>query len=334
MRVFALIVALGLGFLPGQSPNSVTVKEAKAFIALLTPEQRVRSVFALDSEQLTNWHFVPRQRPGVAWRSLSEDQKRAGHALLKSTLSKLGYEKVEAVRALEPVLYEMENRNPGRDESNYAFSFFGDPSDSKPWAWRYEGHHLSLTFIYRDGRLVASSPQFLGSNPAEVDSGPKKGTRVLAKEQDIAHQLLGSLSAEQKKIAIIADQTTGDIVTGASRVAAIEGRKGLGYGAMTKPQQELLLKLLRAHAEVQSDKEQARRMKQIEEEELSNLVFAWMGATERRARNYYRIQGKNLIVEFDNSQNNGNHIHTVWRNRKEDFGGDLLKEHYEHGHEH
>lgn len=329
-----MLVACGVCFVPAQAPKSLVAKEANALIALLSEDQRRRGVFPVDSDQLTNWHFVPRDRPGFAWSSLSAEQKNAGHRLLKAALSKVGYEKIEAIRALEPILYEMENRNPGRDENNYAFSFFGSPSDTKPWAWRYEGHHLSLTFVYRDGQLVSSSPQFLGTNPAEVDSGPKKGTRILHKEQDIALQLLASLTPDQLKVAKIAEQTTGDIITGAARVAAIEGRKGLSYGAMSESQRKMLLKLLQAHAEVQSEREQMRRIRQIEEEEVSELVFAWMGSPERRARNYYRIQGKNLIIEFDNSQNNGNHIHTVWRNRKEDFGADVLKEHYQHGHRH
>ncbi|MBC8063267.1 MAG: DUF3500 domain-containing protein [Chlorobia bacterium] len=329
---FVLVVILLATFI-GQTPKSQVAREAHAFLAALTIEQRGKAAYPADSNQLYNWHFVPRDRPGIPWSDLNEAQKKEAQTLLRASLSKIGYQKIEEIRALEPVLREIEGGNLSRDENRYSFAFFGNPSDTKPWAWRYEGHHLSLTFAYRDGTLVASTPQFLGSNPAEVLTGPKKGNRPLAKEQDLAHKLLESLNPAQLAKAKIANETKGDIVTGNARRAAVEGNLGLSYREMLSPQKQALMDLLRAHAEVQSEKEQARRMKQIEGEEL-DLVFAWMGTTERKGRHYYRIQGKNLLVEYDNSQGNGTHVHTVWRNLTEDFGSDPLKEHYEHGHSH
>ncbi len=312
--------------------ESDSAKNAKNFLKLLTPEQRAKAVYALDSDQLFNWHFVPRSRPGIPWSALEIRQKAAGQELLTKTLSKAGYEKIEVIRSLEAVLFELENGNAGRDSTNYSFVFFGEPSDSKPWAWRYEGHHLSLTFVYRDGQLVSSSPQFLGSNPAEVRSGPRKGTRTLAKEQDLAFKLLNSLAPEQTKLAIQDTKTRGDIFTGNSRKAAIEGRKGLAFEAMNPVQRATFLELVSVHAEVQSEREQARRIKQIKVEKKEDLVFAWMGSLKPGAPHYYRIQGKDILIEYDNSQGNGNHIHAVWRNLSEDFGGDVLGEHLTHHH--
>lgn len=330
---FILVVVLLAAFI-GQTPRLAVVKEAHAFLTTLTQDQRAKAVFSVDSDQLYNWHFVPRSRPGLPWGEMTPDQQKAAHDLLKSSLSKVGYQKVEDIRSLEPVLKELEGGNPGRDERIYAFSIFGRPSDTAPWAWRYEGHHISLTFVYRDGRLVASSPQFLGSNPEQVLSGPKKGLRPLPKERDLAFKLLNTFNPDQLAKVKVSSSTRGDINTGNDRKAAIEGQLGLPYRDLASTQKQTLLDLLRAHAEVQSDKEQSRRMKQIEDEELGSLVFAWMGATDGKGRHYYRIQGKNLIVEYDNSQGNGTHIHTVWRNKKEDFGADPLLDHYQHGHKH
>jgi hypothetical protein len=270
---------------------------------------------------------------GVSWRDLGAEQRRAAHDLLRASLSKAGYEKVEAVRELESVLRDLEGGNAGRDPDDYHFLFFGEPRDDGNWAWRYEGHHLSLTFAFHEGRLVASTPQFLGSNPAEAPSGPKKGFRLLSKEQDLAFRLVESLTPAQLAKAQIGGAAPGDIVSGNARRATIEGHHGLAYHDLTEAQRRQLLDLLRAHAEVQSEPEQRRRLRMIQKEELDHLVFAWMGPVQKRGRHYYRIQGERLLVEYDNTQADGNHIHTVWRDLKEDFG-DSLAEHYAHSHVH
>lgn len=310
------------------SPATVsTSHEAQQFLSLLSPAQRAT---AIDAASAYDWHYVPKDRKGIAWASLDTRQREAAHRLLRSALSRLGYKKAEEIRALEPILRAQEGGNPGRDPERYHFLFFAEPTDEGAWGWRYEGHHLSLTFVYRKGALVSSTPQFLGSNPAKTPDG----RRVLAKEQDLAFDLMDSLSTEQRTRAVIATEAPGDIITGANRKAAIEGHRGLSYKDLDSTQQKKLLTLLRAHAEVQSDQEQNRRLHAIEHEELNSLVFAWMGPSERGGRHYYRIQGQNLLIEYDNTQNDGNHIHTVWRNLKEDFGGDALEEHYQHGHHH
>ncbi len=332
MKPFLVVILLASAAV--NRPESISAKEAAIFLGTLNESQRARAQFELASETLFDWHFVPRTRPGLPWGDMSQDQQKAAHALLKSSLSKAGYEKVENIRSLEPILRQLENGNPGRDEKLYTFSFFGEPSDNTPWAWRYEGHHISLTFVYREGRLVSSTPQFLGSNPEIALEGPKKKLQPLANERNLAYVLLDSLTDEQMSKAKIGSQSPGDIVTGNARRASIKEKKGIPYQELSTHQKKLLLNVLRSHAEVQSEREQNRRMKQIEDEELSDLVFAWMGSTDRKGRHYYRIQGKNLIVEYDNSQGNGSHVHTVWRNAKEDFGGDPLLHHYKHGHKH
>lgn len=314
------------------SKHSTPAGLGQAFLSTLSLDQRRAVVLELASKDRTAWHFIPKSRVGVSWRELNAEQRAAAEALLRNSVSKAGFEKVEAIRTLEPILGKMEGGNAGRDPGLYYFVFFGEPSDERDWSWRYEGHHVSLTFAFHKGKLVASTPQFLGSNPATVLNGPRKGERVLGQEQDLAFKLVESFSPGELAAARLAPQAPPEIITGAARQASIDGHRGLPFREMSPAQKKTLLDLLHVHAQVQSEKEQARRFNMIQTEELNHLVFAWMGPVDRHGRHYYRIQGDSILIEYDNTQDDGNHIHTVWRNLKEDFG-DPLFEHYEHDHQ-
>ncbi|HLO98978.1 MAG TPA: DUF3500 domain-containing protein, partial [Fimbriimonas sp.] len=156
----------------------------------------------------------------------------------------------------------------------------------------------------------------------------------LVKEMNLAFKLMGSLTLDQLQKAVIAEQAPSDIITGNARTAAIEGRKGIRYADLSKEQQKILMDVLGAHAEVQSKSEQKRRLDAVKKEAAEEVVFAWMGPVSMSKGHYYRIQGKSFLVEYDNTQNNADHIHTVWRDFKGDFGDDALAEHYHHGHAH
>lgn len=310
-------------------------KAAKEFLETLSPELRKKAQMALDSPDRSKWTYVPGDRLGVSWGEMSEAQRAKGRALLKSALSDKGVARVETIRQLELVLRQMENGNTGRDPMRYWFMFFGEPSSQNPWVWRYEGHHVSLTFSSRGDTLVGSTPQFFGSNPAEVKIDvPDKGKRALAQEQDLGFKLAESLTPSQLAEAVVAKTAPNDIVTASSRKAGIEGHVGLSYGHMTPAQRGTVRDLLRVFSEVQKPAEQDRRLKKIASEGYDHLVFAWMGPVKRGGRHYYRIQGESFVIEYDNTQEDGNHIHTVWRDYKGDFGEDLLAEHYEHDHHH
>ena len=202
-----------------RAPDAVA--SATAFLASLDKDQHRSAVKTFDDDYRTFWRYTPATRQGIAWKDMTADQTAKAVALLKSCLSDLGYQRTQTVREVEAVLGQMEN-NRGRDRDNYLFTFFGAPSESEVWAWRYEGHHVSLNFTYRGSKLVSSTPQFFGSNPAEVPSGEQKGLRVLAKEEDLGIALLASLTPEQRKAAIVADQAPSEIATAESRVAAIQ----------------------------------------------------------------------------------------------------------------
>jgi hypothetical protein len=286
----------------------------------------------LQDEDRTFWQYVPAQRKGVAWKDLSPDQTTKANALLRASLSDLGVQRVETVRKVESVLAEVERNPRGRDKDNYLFTFYGEPGETTDWAWRYEGHHVSLNFTYRGAKLVASTPQFFGSNPAEVKDGPEKGTRMLAKEEDMAFALLASLSDDQRKKAVLESTAPGDIFTSMSRKAGKLDDRGIKFAELTKPQQQALVALVRQNALAQKPEEAERRMAKLEKAGLDHLVFAWMGGDHPGVGHYWRIQGPTFVIEFDNTQNNANHIHLVWRDFEGDFGRDVLGEHYAHDH--
>ena len=314
--------------------ESTTTKLARDFLETLSAEQRAKTVFAASDPERTNWKYVPADRRGLSWGEMNASQTQAATELLKNALSQEGYKKVDKIRGLEMVLREIENGNPGRDPSRYWFVFFGEPSDDSSWVWRYEGHHISLTFGLRDGAMISSTPQFLGSNPAEVKSGRQKGERVLALEQDLGFHLIESLTKEQLAKAVLSSEAPTDIVSATKRNAAIENHLGLGYSELTQAQKKSLRDLINSHASVQTKSEQKRRAAAIQKEGFDHIVFAWLGPVSRNARHYYRIQGESFLIEFDNTQADGNHIHAVWRDFKGDFGEDALAEHYAEDHQH
>jgi hypothetical protein len=264
----------------------------------------------------------------VVLKELTPEGKKAALGLLQSSLSEAGFTRAKTImNEVESALREMEG-NPGRDSELYYVAFFGKPSATGNWGWKFEGHHLSFNFTYREGKVVSTTPQFIGSNPAEIREGPHKGLRVLAKEEDLARELAKSLSSSQLKEALLDDRAPADILTGGQRKAAILEDKGLAFGTMSEKQRSLLKDLVGVLANVQKPVQARARMSKIEKAGWERVKFAWMGGLEPGEGHYYRIQGSTFLIEYDNTQNGANHIHTVWRDFEGDFGGDVLAEHY------
>jgi hypothetical protein len=308
--------------------NPAMVRAATAFLGGLSPEQRARAQFDFADAERLNWHFIPRERRGLALKEMSEAQRTLAHTLLQEGVSAGGYRKVQGIIELEKVLREMTGNAEMRDPERYFFSVFGVPSDRAPWGWRVEGHHLSLNFTITGNALAATSPSFMGANPANVPSGSNKGLRVLAAEEDLARELVTSLDASQRSVAIITAEAPRDIITGnAARVDPLTP-VGISVSALSPPQSRLLVRLLDEYLSRMADDLASERRAQLERTDFSRVTFAWAGSIERGAPHYYRIQGPSFLVEYDNTQNNANHIHSVWRDFERDFGRDLLREHY------
>ena len=205
---------------------------------------------------------------------------------------------------------------------------FGTPSSKDTWGWRVEGHHVSLQFTVVNGTLVAGSPTFFGANPAEVREGPRKGLRVLGPEEDAARALLASLDASQREKAIITATAPNDIVDdGEGRGVAAVTRAASAPQSLNASQRDLLMKLIDVYVGYMPADLAAERRARFEKADAGKIAFAWAGETEKGKKHYYRVQGPTFLVEYDNTQNDGNHIHSVWRDFNGDFGRDLLREH-------
>ena len=307
---------------------------ASAFLATLDPARKAKVQFAFDSDERLNWFFIPKDREGLPLKQMTAAQQKAALDLIEAGLSQKGFSKAEAIRALEPVLAEMEKDPVRRDTEKYYLTIFGDPSPAGTWGMRWEGHHLSLHWTLVAGRAIATTPQFFGSNPAEVREGPKKGTRVLHAEEDLGRAVVKSLTDEQRRQAIIAPDAPSDILTTNARKAAIQENTGIAYAQMTATQRGLLLSLIEEYASAQAPALAAERVAKLKKAGLDEVKFAWMGGTEKGDPHYYRVQGPTFLIEYDCVQNQANHIHAVWRDFAGDFGIDLLEQHYKHAPHH
>ncbi len=318
-----------------EKPLAAAAKEmtaaAHAFLASLDEEQKNKARFEFGSDERENWHFVPKDRQGIPFADLDESQRDLAKKLLASGMSEKGLLKVETIIALEALLAEMENNPTFRDDKKYYTSIFGEPAADETWGWRFEGHHLSVNFTLVDGQSISATPSFLGANPAEVREGKMKGTRPLAAEEDLARTLATALMEAGKDI-VFTDKAPNDILTGADRKVTQLEPVGVPVSEMSEAQKDGLLELIGEYAHRHRKEVAAQDMAEIEKD-IANVRFGWAGGLGKGEAYYYRIQGDTFLIEASNTQNNANHIHTVWRQFDGDFGRDALGEHHR-DHEH
>jgi hypothetical protein len=331
----ALITAFtGAAIIASQKSAATMQKAATQFLDSLSADQKAKASFPFESEERLRWHFIPNEmfpRKGLMIKDMNEAQRRLAHDLLRSGLSARGYMKVTSIIELEDILKAIETGGKmARNKEEYLFSVFGTPAAKGRWGWRVEGHHISLRFAVADGAAassIATSPMFLGSNPAEVRDGDKKGQRVLADEEDAGRALVLALPADLQKQAIVNPVAPSDILTMNKNDITPLPDQGVAYGALAAPQQALLIKLIEAYTSNMEADIAAARMAKIKSAGLDKVRFAWLGETDKGKKHYYSVQGPTFLIEYDNTQNNGNHIHSVWRDFNGDFGRDLLREH-------
>jgi uncharacterized protein DUF3500 len=311
---------------------SLMVECARRFVSALDANQRGKATFPFDTDERLNWHFIPRERKGLSLREMTPYQKHLASALLAAGLSRAGYIKAVTIMSLEDVLRILQNDSGEyRNPEKYYFSIFGTPSDSGTWGYRIEGHHLSQNYTVVNGKVV-DGPSFFGANPAEVRQGPRKGLRTLAGEDDLGIELIHSLEEPQLKIAIVSPTAYSDILTAASRRAALKGQpSGLRASNLNARQFDALMALMEEYARNLPDEIAEDRIAQINRAGR-NIYFAWSGGINRGDPHYYRVQTSLFLIELDDTQDNANHIHSVWRDFNGDFGQDLLQQHYQASH--
>ena len=341
-----VMAAIAAGSMVAAERSSAAMAAAAAkFLGTLTPEQRKQATFAFDSDERMHWHFIPTgpapmfPRNGLTIKEMTEPQRKAAHELLKTGLSARGYLTASSIMDLETVLGALEaaqraaattpprNAPIVRDPERYFFSVFGTPSTKDTWGWRVEGHHVSLQFTVVKGTLVAGAPAFFGSNPAEVREGPKKGLRILGAEEDAARALVESLDAAQREKAVINTTAPNDMLTMNQNDIKPLSPLGIAADSLKPNQRDLLMKLIDVYTGFMTADIAADRTARLKKAGVDKIGFAWAGPIAKGQKHYYRVQGPTFLIEYDNTQNDGNHIHSVWRDFDGDFGRDLLREH-------
>jgi hypothetical protein len=314
---------------------------ARAALRSLADSVRAGATFSFDSTERSNWYYIPLDRKGVTLARMAAEARARVDSLLLTGLSPRGFATAKSIMRHESILHDIEAAGPPeqrrfvRDSNKYYLSVFGDPDSSDVWGWRVEGHHLSVNYTAIGRSVQVVSPVFFGANPAKVPSGPHAGMRILAAEEDLARELVKMLDAKQRAVAVFSDTALVEIETRNDPKARALKAEGLRATDMTPSQRAQLRRLLDHYAGRISASARAHAMRDVEDGGFGELRFAWAGSTEVGQAHYYRIHGPTILVEYDNQQNNANHIHTVWRDLRHDFGGDLLAEHYKaHQHVH
>ncbi len=327
-----------------RSPAAMA-EAASRFLTMLSADERQMAAMPFDSSERERWGFVPTEifpRKGLTIEAMSEPERQAAHDLMRTGLSQKGYLTAAAIMQLEDVLRAIENAGGGdaaqgrrmeRNPLKYFVSIFGTPGPRGAWGWRVEGHHVSLNFTIVDGVLASSTPQFFGSNPAEVRAGPEKGLRILAAEEDSGRALLASLDAAQRPAALLDVAAPNDIVT--SNTIAIDplAPAGIPASALRPAQRALMMRIVDAYTSAMAPDIAADRLARLRAAGVERIGFAWAGGSAPGEKHYYRLQGPTFLVEFDNTQDDANHIHSVWRDFHGDFGRDVLREHIAAAHQ-
>ena len=310
--------------------------EASRIEAMTGVQHAANMKFALDDEERQNWQYWPAVRVGLPLENMSADQRRMTHDLLNTTLTSNGYLKVVHIMQLEQILDMFDEIGLPRAVDHYRLAVFGTPSMTNAWAWRFEGHHVSLNVsVAPEG--VTVTPSFFGSNPAEVVGGPLAGFRVHGALEDLARGLVSSLTGRVRTEAILSDEAPREIF--ASNInrdrsdwdawrEALQP-EGVSVASLNEVQQHWVGLILE---EVVGNYRNAISEPELAALDVASLRFVWMGSTERGKPHYFRFQGEDFVFEYDNTQNNGNHVHSVWRSKASDFGMGMLERHYQTSH--
>lgn len=321
----SLGILMGFLIFPMNIEGSEIVRASQQFLGSLDKDQKELASFDWNDKSRKDWHFIPKTRKGLPIKDLAQDQQHLGYALINLCMSREGSLESLTIMSFEQILWELENKAPHRDSSMYHFSFFGKVSEEGTWGLSIEGHHLSLNFTINNGELISATPSFYGTNPDIILSGPRKGNQILDEEQSIAFELIQSLSVKQKQKAIISGGVPRDILTAAKQKVEILNPRGIGMSDLNGKQKRLLMRLIREYVFRHTNSYAVKEWQSIKEDDT--ITFSWVGSPEQFKPHYYRVQGKDFVIEYANTQNNANHAHAVYRRPGNDFGESYLSNH-------
>jgi len=336
-----LIFQAPIGF--SQTSEEI-VKVTSSFLETLNHDELKIVQYKFEDSLRTKWTNLPigiAQRPGKKYGDLSEESKIKFHNILTTVFSSQGYLKTTSIMNLDDilnVLYEesfkrgmisedvlKEIRNLKWSYDNYFVSIWGKPNLKEAWGLKFEGHHISLNLSVL-GNNYSMTPLFLGTDPRVVSIEKYAGLRVLSKEEDYGLLLINSMQREQKAIATLSQEVPGDIITNPSSSQRITEYQGIKASTLTVKQKQILEILIKEYVNNLDYEKAHEYLGKILLSGIDEIYFAWIGSYENAKPSYYVINGPDFIIEFDNR--NGNHIHTIWREKGNDFGEDILKTHY------
>ena len=325
------------GLVPTEASATRIRAAVEAWLETLDRGQQTTAVFPFETPERFAWDYRPGLRQGLALGDMDDRQRVAAMSVVGAAMSDRGAGEVRDIIALEPILGELERRaGRGGTRHNpdfYWFAVFGDPGGDAPWSWRLGGHHVAVHSTIADGRVVGAAPSFLGANPATVPAGPRAGHRAIDGEERLARALLLSLSPAQRAIAVVDPVAPADILSGIGRQADLdEIPAGIAYAQLEPAQQANLDELIRHYLERCAPDVAAAEWERVRAADLGSLTFAWAGPDAPGRGHYYAVRGPSVLLEYDNTQDGANHIHSVWRDPTNDWGEDLLAEHYRTAH--
>ena len=305
----------------------------RAWLDALDPAQHERATFPFDADERFVWAYTPEPpRKGLAIRDMDAAQRARATAIVAAATSARAAGEIASIIALEPVLGALERAAGAmtwrRDPELYWFALFGEPAETDPWSWRIGGHHVAIHVTVADGQVIGATPSFLGANPAVVPSGPQAGTRTLSGEEDLARALLGALTPGEREVAIVAAVAPADILTGIGRHADVRlVPSGIRHGDLGRGGRTALERLVRFYLDRSPADVADVAWGRIVDAGLDDVTFAWSGPEVPGRGHYYAVRGPEFVIEYDNTQNDANHIHAVWRDLANDWGEDLLGRH-------
>jgi plasmid stabilization system protein ParE len=313
-------------------------RSVREWLETLDPGQRARATLRFDDPERFVWAYTPGERAGLALADMAAAQREAAMRVVGVAMSERGASEVGTIIELESILgaLEREGGRAGwirRDPERYWFAVFGDPATGAPWSWRVGGHHVAIHVTVADGRVVGCTPSFLGANPAVVPNGPTAGARALTGEETIARTVLANLSPEARSIAVVDPVAPPDIHSGNGARADLRSvPTGIRYDDLTSAARQALERLIRHYLARAPHEVASAEWKRIADAGLEAVTFAWAGPDEPGRGHYYAVRGPRFLIEYDNTQNDANHIHAVWRDLANDWGEDLLAAHYRQSH--